>query len=80
MIRFHKGRRGQVEEPVEDKDTIADIVDRLDDMDNCPSLKNNVEYKLARFIQASKMTKKSTTIFFSNPTLVHNDVLLLLQI
>ena len=43
---------------------VADI-----DVDNYLLFKTNVEYKQAKFMQASKMTKRLITIFFSNPTL-----------
>lgn len=32
--------------------------------------KNNVQYTWARFMQVSKITKKSMTMFFINPNLV----------
>ncbi len=69
LIRFNDGRRGQAGESVGNKDAMADIADILGDIDNRLPLKNNVEYEWARFIQASKMTKGSMTMFFSNPTL-----------
>ncbi len=34
LIRFNNSRRGQVGEPVEDKDTIADVVEIPGDADN----------------------------------------------
>ncbi len=48
---------------------MADVTDKQGDADNKLPLKNNVEYEWARFIQASKMTKGSMIMFFSNPTL-----------
>ncbi len=48
---------------------MADVADISGDADNRLPLNNNVEYEWARFMQASKMTKGSMTIFFSNPTL-----------
>ena len=39
------------------------------DVDNCLLFKSNVEYKWVSFMQASKMTKESIIIFFSNPIL-----------
>ncbi len=49
---------------------MVDVIDILGDINNCQPFKNNVEYKWARIMQASKMTKGFMTIFFSNPTLV----------
>ncbi len=71
LIRFNDGRRGQAGEPVGDNDAMADVADIPGDADNRLPLKINVENKWARFIQASKMTKGSKTIFFSNSTLAH---------
>ena len=68
-IWFNDGKRGQVREPVRNKDAMADVEDILNDADNCLLFKNNVEYEWARFMQASKMTKRLMTIFFSNPIL-----------
>ncbi len=48
---------------------MVDIVDILDNMDNFLPFKNNVKYKLIKFMQVSKMTKMSIIMFFSNPTL-----------
>ena len=45
---------------------MADIINILGNVDNCLLFKNNIEYKLRRFIQTSKMTKRSITMFFSN--------------
>ncbi len=69
LIRFNDGKRGQVGELVGDKDAMADVADIPGDADNRLPFKNNVEYEWARFMQASKMTKRSMTMFFSNPTL-----------
>ena len=71
LIRFNDSRRDQVGKPVRDKNAIADVVDILGDVNNCLLFKNNVEYEWVRFIQASKMTKRPMTIFFSNLTLIH---------
>ncbi len=68
-IRFNDGKRSQARELIRDEDAMTDVVDIPGDADNCLLLKNNVEYEWARFMQASKMTKVSMTIFFSNPTL-----------
>ena len=46
---------------------MANVIDIPSDINNCLLFKNNVEYKWARFMQASKMTKKSMIILFSNP-------------
>ncbi len=48
---------------------MTDVADIPGDADNQLPFKNNVEYEWTRFMQASKMTKGSMTIFFSNPTL-----------
>ncbi len=48
---------------------MADVADIPGDTDNRLPFKNNIEYKWARFMQASKMTKGSMTMSFSNPTL-----------
>ncbi len=69
LIKFNDGRRGQAGEQVEDKDAMADVADIPGDVDNRLPFKNNIEYKWARFMQASKMTKGSITMFFSKPTL-----------
>ena len=69
LIRFNDSRRGQIRELVGDKDAMADVMDIPGNADNCLPFKNNIEYEWARFMQASKMTKRSMTMFFSNPTL-----------
>ncbi len=69
LIRFNDGTRGQVGKQVGDKDAMADVADIPGDTDNRLPFKNNVEYEWARFMQVSKMTKRSMTMFFSNPTL-----------
>ncbi len=69
LIRFNDGKKGQVEETIGDKDAMADVIDIPTDVKNCLPFKKNVEYKWTRFMQASKMTKKLMTIFFSNPIL-----------
>ncbi len=48
---------------------MADVTDILGNADNQLSFKNNVKYEWARFMQASKMTKRLMTMFFSNLTL-----------
>ncbi len=48
---------------------MADIANIPDDVDNCLPFKNNIRYEWARFMQASKMTKESISMFFSNLTL-----------
>ena len=48
---------------------MVDVIDTLGDADSL-LFKNNVEYKWVRFMQASKMTKGSMIMFFSNPTLI----------
>ncbi len=48
---------------------MANVADIPGDADNRLPFKNNVEYEWARFMQASKMTKGSMTMFFSNLTL-----------
>lgn len=37
------------------------------------TFKNNSEYAFARFMQVSKITKWSITIFFTNPDLIPNE-------
>ncbi len=69
LIRFNDGRRGQAGEPVRDEDAMADVADIPGDADNRLPFKNNVEYEWAMFMQVSKMTKGSMTMFLSNPTL-----------
>ncbi len=66
MIRFNDGRRGQEGEPVGDENAMTDVADILSDVDNRLPFKNNVEYEWPRFMQASKITKGSMTMFFSN--------------
>lgn len=41
----------------------------IDQNNNCHLFKNNMEYAQAKFIQASKMSKKSMDIFFNNSDL-----------
>lgn len=69
LIRFNNSKRCQVEELVDNKDSMADVTNILGDTDNYLPFKNNVEYEWSRFIQANKMMKESMIIFFSNPTL-----------
>ncbi len=45
LIRFNKSRKSQRRELVKNKDAIADVVDKLDHMDNHLSFKNNIEYE-----------------------------------
>lgn len=52
---------------MEDENTMAYIKDIQVNIDNnCYLFKNNVDYILAKFIQASKILKRSIDMFFSN--------------
>ena len=44
-------------------------MDIPNNVDNCLLFKKNIEYKWARFIQASKISKRLIIMFFSNLTL-----------
>lgn len=70
MIKFNDDKKGQVGEPIRDKDTIVNVADILGNADNYLLFNNNIEYKWPIFIQAGKIIKESITMFFSNPTLV----------
>ncbi len=69
LIWFNNNKKGQVGEPIIGEDVIANIADIPGDVDNRLPFKNNAEYEWARFMQTSKMTKGSMTMFFSNLTL-----------
>ncbi len=45
LIRFNDGRRGQVGEPVGDKDAMANVADIPGDADNRLPFKKNIEYE-----------------------------------
>lgn len=67
MIKLGNNKIGQVKQPVRYKDIMVGIANILVvEDDNHLLYKNNVEYVWARFIEVSKMTKKSITIFFIN--------------
>ena len=45
LIRFNNGRRDQAGKLVRDKDVMVNVIDILDNTNNCLPFKNNVEYK-----------------------------------
>lgn len=70
LIKFGINKRRQVGKSVGYGNVIAGIANILVFEDNnCLPFKNNFEYAWARFMQASKMTKRSMTIFFTNSNL-----------
>lgn len=67
MIKFDVNEREQAGKLVRYRDIVAGIVNILVIKNNNRLLfKNNIQYVWARFIEASKMTKGSMTIFFIN--------------
>lgn len=67
LIKFGNNKRKQIEQQVGYEDIMVDIANILAVEDNnCLLFKNNIEYLWAKFIQVSKMTKKSIAMFFNN--------------
>ena len=67
LIGFINIERRQAEEPARDKKFMAYLADiPVVFNNNDLSFKNNIKYIWAKFMQDSKMTKKSIGIFFNN--------------
>lgn len=70
LIKFGDSERRQVRKPERYEDVVVGIANILViKNNNCLLFKNNIEYAWARFMQTSKITKRSMTIFFTNPDL-----------
>ena len=70
VIEFTNSVRRQAGEPVGDEEFMAYLADTLVVLnDNGFPFKNNIEYAWAKFMQDSKMTKRSIGRFFNNPDL-----------
>ena len=70
MIEFTNSKRGQVGKPVGDKEFMVYLADTPVVLnDNSLLFKNNVKYAWAKFMQDSKITKRSIEMFFNNRNL-----------
>ena len=66
-IEFNDGKRRQAGMPVDNENTMAYMADISIEQDNNGfSFENNVKYAWAKFMQTSKMSKRSMGMFFNN--------------
>lgn len=71
VIQFNDGKKGQANELMDNKNTIAYIANILIEQENnCFPFKKNIKYSQAKFTQTSKISKKSMSMLFNNPDLI----------
>ena len=70
VIRFTNSKKEQAGEPIRNEEFMAYLADTPIVLnDNNLLFRNNVEYTWAKFMQDSKITKRSIEIFFNNSDL-----------
>lgn len=67
---MNDGKKIQVKELIGDKNIKVDVINIANDANNYLPFENNIKYKLIRFMQVSKIIKKSMIIFLNNPIFV----------